>query len=99
VLSKALYHFIVKKKAAVLRNLPRVKGMTEDERIQWGRWLAATPDERWRLNLAYVRSVGSLYGAAKKLRPFGYFADDYGPDFERIALESAMSEVRQKPER
>jgi hypothetical protein len=32
-------------------------------------------------------------------RPAGYFADDYGPDKARVALESAMSKVRQKPER
>jgi hypothetical protein len=32
-------------------------------------------------------------------RPEGWFADDYGPDKERMALESAMSKVRQKPER
>jgi hypothetical protein len=32
-------------------------------------------------------------------RPEGYFADDYGADPERAALESAMSKMRQKPER
>jgi len=32
-------------------------------------------------------------------RPAGYFADDYGPDNERVALESAMTKVKQKPER
>ncbi len=32
-------------------------------------------------------------------RPAGYFAADYGPDQERVRLESAMSRVRQKPER
>lgn len=32
-------------------------------------------------------------------RPPGYFADDYGSDQERVALESAMRKVRQKPER
>ncbi len=32
-------------------------------------------------------------------RPAGYFADDYGPDKERLTLESAMSKVSQKPER
>jgi uncharacterized membrane protein len=32
-------------------------------------------------------------------RPAGYFAGDYGPDKERLALESAMRKVRQKPER
>ena len=32
-------------------------------------------------------------------RPAGYFANAYGPDKEREALESAMGKVRQKPER
>lgn len=32
-------------------------------------------------------------------RPPGYFAEDYGPDNERVALEAAMSKVRQRPER
>ena len=32
-------------------------------------------------------------------RPAGYFSEDYGPDKERAELESAMSKVRQKPER
>jgi hypothetical protein len=32
-------------------------------------------------------------------RPEGYFADDYGPDKERVALEAAMGRVKQRPER
>jgi hypothetical protein len=32
-------------------------------------------------------------------RPAGYFTDDYGADKERVALESAMARVKQKPER
>jgi hypothetical protein len=32
-------------------------------------------------------------------RPEGYFAEDYAPDKERMALESAMGRVKQKPER
>ena len=32
-------------------------------------------------------------------RPAGYFAGDYGPDKERVALESAIGKVMQKPER
>jgi len=32
-------------------------------------------------------------------RPPGYFDADYGPDKERLELESSMSKVRQKPER
>jgi hypothetical protein len=30
-------------------------------------------------------------------RPAGYFAGDYGPDKERVTLESAMGRVKQKP--
>ena len=32
-------------------------------------------------------------------RPAGYFAEDYGPDRERVALEKSMRMVVQKPER
>jgi len=32
-------------------------------------------------------------------RPAGYFADDYGQDKDRLALEAAMPKVRQRPER
>jgi 3-hydroxyacyl-[acyl-carrier-protein] dehydratase len=32
-------------------------------------------------------------------RPAGHFADDYGSDKERAALEKAMGTVQQKPER
>ncbi|MGD1085780.1 MAG: hypothetical protein ABSA47_13670 [Verrucomicrobiota bacterium] len=32
-------------------------------------------------------------------RPAGYFADDYGQDSDRVALETAMSKVRQRAER
>jgi hypothetical protein len=32
-------------------------------------------------------------------RPNGYFTREYGADKERVALESAMGNVRQKPER
>jgi hypothetical protein len=32
-------------------------------------------------------------------RPDAYFAADYGFDEDRVALESAMGKVRQKPER
>ena len=36
---------------------------------------------------------------SQSLRPPGYFADNYGPDTERVALEPAISKVPQKPER
>ncbi len=52
--------------AAVLKRLPRIKGMTQDERVLWARFLAATPDERWHLHLAALRSVSSFMRSAKK---------------------------------
>lgn len=53
---------------------------------------------------AFLKKHGSLRrrGLAKVAnrfqspRPAGYFAGDYGPDKERVALESAMSRVRQR---
>jgi hypothetical protein len=53
---------------------------------------------------AFIRELppkkGKLTGDrnTKANRPAGYFAGDYGADTERVALESAMSKVRQKPE-
>jgi hypothetical protein len=39
----------------------------------------------------------ALANRFQSLRPAGYFADDYGPDNERMVLESAMGKVRQTP--
>lgn len=38
-------------------------------------------------------------GQSQSARHSGYFTSNYGADKERSALESAMSKVRQKPER
>lgn len=40
-----------------------------------------------------------IAGRFRSVRPAGFFADDYGLDSERMALESSMSNVKQKPER
>jgi len=55
--------------ANVLRRLPHVKGVDGDERVLWARFLAATPDERWRLHQAALHSVGSFMRSAKKKFP------------------------------
>lgn len=61
---------VQKKMAAVLRKMPRVKGISDDERVLWARFLSATPDERWRLHQAALGSVGSFMRSAKKKFPF-----------------------------
>jgi hypothetical protein len=46
-------------------------------------------------------SLSNEEATAKKPlpRPANYFADDYESDKERVALESAMSKITQRPER
>jgi hypothetical protein len=42
----------------------RIKGMTEldeHEKVLFARSLAATPDERWEMNVRYLKSLG-LWG-------------------------------------
>ena len=41
----------------------------------------------------------AVAGRYQAPRPAGYFSEDYGPDEERVEIESAMAKVRQKPER
>ncbi len=40
-----------------------------------------------------------LPSVAQVTRPDGYFADDYDSDSERVALETAMNQIEQHPER
>jgi hypothetical protein len=51
----------------VYRKLKLLPGMDEHEKVLYARSLAATPDERWQLNTAFLRSFG-LWGrsATKK---------------------------------
>jgi hypothetical protein len=41
--------------------IKRVRGLDEHEKILYARSLAATPDERWRMNETFLRSFG-LWG-------------------------------------
>ena len=45
----------------VYARLKKVPGLDEHERILFARSLAATPDERWEMNVCYLRSLG-LWG-------------------------------------
>ncbi len=42
----------------VYRKLKGMRGISEEERIQLARSLAATPDERWRMHENFLRSHG-----------------------------------------
>ena len=48
----------------VHRRIRRVTGFDEDEKILFARSLAATPDERWQMNVTFLRSLG-LWGRFK----------------------------------
>ena len=51
------------------RKLERMRGLDEHERILFARFAAATPDERWEMNVSYLRSL-DCWGrsALKKFR-------------------------------
>jgi hypothetical protein len=61
------------------------------------------PDLKVDLETVKSNVVSSVNGKAvaanQSRRPANYFADDYGVDEQRVALESAMSKVTQRPER
>ena len=42
----------------VYRKIKRMRGMSEAEKIQLARSLAATPDERWQIHESFLRSHG-----------------------------------------
>lgn len=45
----------------VYRRIRHVGGLDEHEKILYARSLAATPDERWQINVTYLKSLG-LWG-------------------------------------
>jgi hypothetical protein len=49
----------------VYRKIRRMRGLADDEKIQLARRLAATPDERWQMNVNFLRSLG-LWGRSKR---------------------------------
>lgn len=49
----------------VYGKLGRMPGLSEEEKIQLARCLAATPDERWTMNVNFLRSLG-LWGRSRR---------------------------------
>ena len=45
----------------VYRRLKLMRGLDEHEKVLYARSLAATPDERWQMNVTFLRSLG-LWG-------------------------------------
>ncbi len=57
-----------KKYRAILRQLRRGTDLSEHEAILFARSLAATPDQRWEMNVKFLRSLGfSSLSAKRKL--------------------------------
>jgi hypothetical protein len=59
-----------KKMLELLGKWEKVRGLSEHEKILFARSLAATPDERWRMHVNYLRSHG-LYSHSQR-RAFGF---------------------------
>jgi len=53
--------------ARILAKLRDEPGFSEHEKILWARSLAATPDERWRMNLERVYASKKFVGRPKDL--------------------------------
>ncbi len=45
----------------VFERIKHVRGLDEHDKVLYARSLAATPDERWRMNETYLKSLG-LWG-------------------------------------
>ena len=54
----------------VYRKLRRMRGMSEEEKIQLARSLAATPDERWRMHENFLRSLNLFTHSSRKAYGF-----------------------------
>ena len=54
--------------ARILAKLRDEPDLSEHEKILWARSLAATPDERWRMNLERVDARKKLEAAAMRLK-------------------------------
>jgi hypothetical protein len=61
---------VKKKRQSMEKLLRKVPGLSEHERILFARSLAATPDERWEMHQAHLRSLGLLTRSQRKA--FGF---------------------------
>ncbi|MEO5720171.1 MAG: hypothetical protein ABIR71_01715 [Chthoniobacterales bacterium] len=55
-----------KKYLAALRKLRDLPGLSEHEVILFARSLAATPNQRWKMNTGFLRSLGFSGLSAKR---------------------------------
>ena len=56
-----------KKVAKWMEHMKDDPDLSEDEKFMYAKCLAATPDERWRMNQTFLRSLGlSTYSERKK---------------------------------
>ncbi len=67
---KRSFFEVKKKRQSMERLLKKVPGLSEHERILFARSLAATPDERWEMHQAHLRSLGLLTRSQRKA--FGF---------------------------
>jgi hypothetical protein len=51
-------NFMLKDWPRVYRKLKRMRGLDEHEKVLYARSIAATPDERWQMNVTFLRSLG-----------------------------------------
>jgi hypothetical protein len=56
----------------VYRKLKRMRGLDEHEKVLYARSLAATPDERWQINVTFLRSLGLWGRSALKRSGFNW---------------------------
>ena len=61
---------VKKKRQSMERLLRKVPGLSEHERFLFARSLSATPDERWAMHQAHLRSLGLLTRSQRKA--FGF---------------------------
>lgn len=52
----------------VYAKIKRMRGLDEHEKILYARSLTATPDERWQMNVTFLRSLG--LGGRSALKKF-----------------------------
>jgi hypothetical protein len=51
----------------IYQRIKRMRGLDEHEKILFARFAAATHDERWQMNVSYLRSLG-LWGRSAMKR-------------------------------
>ena len=69
----------------VYRKLRRMRGLTTAEKVRWAMSLAATPNERWRMNIERCRALavwGKGLAGKRKLERLVIAGKDWLPDMD-----------------